>query len=256
MAEKSCKRALFAAKPSNLKMNKATFWSDCKCVKTRRITALMNKFKRISLIGKRYENVSFETCETGKNSSFDKVHLTCRKYAENWQEMAEKGLGIYLYGEFGVGKTHLAACLANVLIGEIAHIPLQKDHYGMPKNPKFPPVLLTNLFEISKAIKATFGKSSSENEQNLIEKFSRCDFLFFDDLGKEKFTKNAEESWINGILFDIINRRYNCLKPTIFTSNYSISELVKICGLSEATADRITEMTHDLVLKISGKSRR
>lgn len=164
--------------------------------------------------------------------------------------MLETRQGIYIYGGFGTGKTHLAACMANALIGEIAKT------FEIGKRPEFPPVLLTNMFEIAKSIKATFGKNSGENEQSLIEKFSGCDFLFFDDLGKEILTKNADETWLQGLLFDLLNRRYNELKPTIFTSNFGISELISKRGPNEATADRIEEMSKGFALKISGNSRR
>jgi DNA replication protein DnaC len=132
----------------------------------------------------------------------------------------------------------------------------------------FVPVLFTNLFEISKAVKSTFGRgsfgkvsfskasASSETEQSLIEKFSKINLLIFDDLGKEIFVKNEADTWLQNLLFDLINRRYNELKSTIFSSNFSLKELVEKRGLDEATADRITEMTKNFVLKISGRSRR
>lgn len=53
------------------------------------------------------------------------------------------------------GKTHITACIANNLLSKCV------------------PVLFTNLFEISKAIKSTFSRESSQTEQDLIEKFSK-----------------------------------------------------------------------------------
>ena len=58
------------------------------------------------------------------------------------------------------------------------------------------------------------------------------------------------------MLFDIINERYNQGKPTIFSSNYSLNELVNLRGISEKTVDRISGMTSGAVMKIEGKSRR
>ena len=58
------------------------------------------------------------------------------------------------------------------------------------------------------------------------------------------------------VLFDIINERYNQGKPTIFSSNYSLNELVNLRGISEKTVDRISGMTSGAVIKIEGKSRR
>jgi DNA replication protein DnaC len=215
--------------------------------KQRRKTERIKGLKSLSLLGKRYENVMFESPGTGMNPSFDTALNHCKKYCENFKQMLKTGQGMYIYGGFGVGKTHLTACISNELM----------------KN--FVPVLFTYLFEISKAIKSTFDKASfgkasasisSETEQSLIEKFSKINLLIFDDLGKEIFIKNENDTWIQNVLFDLINRRYNDLKSTIFSSNYSLKELVEKRGLNEATADRIAEMTKNFVLKISGKSRR
>jgi DNA replication protein DnaC len=203
--------------------------------------------KSLSLLGRRYENAAFENSEIGMNPSFDTAFNHCKNYCEDHKQMLETGQGIYIYGGFGVGKTHLTACIVNELM----------------KN--FVPVLFTNLFEISKAIKSTFGKASfgkastsvsRETEQSLIEKFSKVNLLICDDLGKEIFVKNESDTWLQNLLFDLVNRRYNELKSTIFSSNYSLKELVEKRGLDEATADRIAEMTKNFVIKISGKSRR
>ena len=84
----------------------------------------------------------------------------------------------------------------------------------------------------------------------------QVDFLFFDDLGTEVFSKNSDDTWLQGLLFELINGRYNANKPTIFSSNYSLNELVNQRGIAERTVDRIAEMTNNAVMKITGKSRR
>lgn len=118
------------------------------------------------------------------------------------------------------------------------------------------PVLFINLFEISKAVKSTFGRETSQTEQALIDKFSNIDVLFFDDLGTEIFTKSSGDTWLQGLLFDLINKRYNCKKATIFSSNYSLNDLINKRGIAEKTVDRISEMTSGAVMKIEGTSLR
>ena len=198
----------------------------------------VEKLKRLSLLGERYRSVTFESSRTGVNASFDKAFNRCKKYCELHEETVKSGYGIYLFGDKGVGKTHLTACMANFLLAERI------------------PVLFTNLFEISKSVKSTFSRESSQTEQALIEKFSSIDVLFFDDLGTEIFTKNSGETWIQGLLFDLINKRYNKQKATIFSSNYSLNELTNERGIVEKTVDRIGEMTSGAVIKITGSSMR
>ena len=60
---------------------------------------------------------------------------------------------------------------------------------------KFILVLFTNLFEVSKAVKPTFNRNSSQTEQVLTHKFSNIGVLFFDDLGTEVFSKNSGDAW-------------------------------------------------------------
>lgn len=198
----------------------------------------IEKLKALSLLGERYKCVTFENSKTGINASFDMAFNRCKKYCELYATTVKNGYGIYLFGDKGVGKTHITACMANFLLS------------------KQIPVLFTNLFEISKAVKSTFNRESSRTEQALIDKFSNIEVLFFDDLGTEIFTKSSGETWLQGLLFDLINKRYNNQKSTIFSSNYSLNSLVNERGMMEKTVDRISEMTSGAVMKITGSSLR
>ena len=86
--------------------------------------------------------------------------------------------------------------------------------------------------------------------------FCSVDFLFIDDIGTERLRTNGEDSWIQEQIFDIINKRYNNQKPTVFSSNHSIRQLVEDRGLMEKTADRILEMSKDARIKLEGDSYR
>lgn len=198
----------------------------------------IEKLKSCSLLGERYKSVTFSNSKTGVSASFDVAFNRCKRYCENYEETVKNGCGIYLYGDKGVGKTHLTACMANFLLSRCV------------------PVLFTNVFEISKAVKSTFNRDSNQTEQILIQKFSNIDVLFFDDLGTEIFTRNSGETWLQGLLFDLINKRYNNRKATIFSSNYSLNALINERGIMEKTVDRISEMTNGAVIKITGGSLR
>lgn len=75
-------------------------------------------------------------------------------------------------------------------------------------------------------------------------------------MGTEIFAKNSQDTWLNGLLFDLINKRYNNKKATIFSSNYSQNSLINERGIAEKTVDRINEMTNAAVMHISGESMR
>ena len=57
-------------------------------------------------------------------------------------------------------------------------------------------------------------------------------------------------------MFDLINKRYNNQKATIFSSNHSLNSLINERGIMEKTVDRISEMTNGAVIKITGGSLR
>ncbi len=80
--------------------------------------------------------------------------------------------------------------------------------------------------------------------------------MFFDDLGTEIFSKGSGDTWLQSLLFDIINKRYNSKKATIFSSNHSLNELINERRIAEKTVDRISEMTSGAVMKIEGASLR
>ena len=188
-----------------------------------------------SLLGERYRNITFDKTETGHNEYFDKAIVRCSNYCKVSEEVLKNGYGIYLFGGSGTGKTHLTACMANELIKQYRQ------------------VLFTNFFEIGKMIRATFNGKG--NETNQINRIANVDFLFIDDIGTERVTNRGEDTWMQEKIFEIINKRYNNKKPTIFTSNYSIKELIEDRGMMTKTVDRIVEMSN-LILKIEGDSYR
>ena len=196
----------------------------------------IEKYQRTSLIGARYKNASFDTTETGHNATFDAAFTRCKRYCEVANKVLEDGLGIYLYGDKGTGKTHLTACMANALIRQ------RKQ------------VLFTNFAEISKLLRSTFG-NKGESEAMYIDRLATIDFLFIDDLGTERVQTKDGDLWLQEKIFDVLNKRYNNRKPTIFTSNHSIPELISERGIMAKTVDRIAEMS-SAIIKVEGESYR
>lgn len=182
-----------------------------------------------ALMGERYYNASFGATEM-IGGNFEEVFKRCRKYCEVASLVLAKGQGIYLFGKNGTGKTHLTACMANDLM---------MQGYS---------VLFTNGDDIAKAIKETYRKSYvTENE--IVNRFARIDFLFFDDLGTERLKKENEDTFLQEKIYDVLNKRYNNMRPTVFTANYSMQELVEKRGMLSKTVDRIMEMS-TAVLKL------
>lgn len=197
------------------------------------------ELKDNSLLGKRYKDVTFDNTEIS-SKEFQEVYNRMRKYCSVADIVLSRGIGVYLYGDKGRGKTHLTACMVNELTNRLHS------------------VLFTNFSEISQAIRSTFGKQielgAGKSEQELLRKISNVEFLFIDDFGTEKVTRGNEDLWLQGKIYDIVNDRYVNNKPIIFTSNYSLRELVEDRGVADKTVDRIMEMTE--IIKLEGVSYR
>lgn len=195
----------------------------------------LDKLRGASLLGERYRDAWFVKTDLNRPTDFQKAFQRCHRYCEIADQALENGWGIYIYGDSGTGKTHLTACMCNELMSQMRQC------------------LFTNFFEISKLIKSTWnGNADSEA---VIRRICEVDFLFLDDLGTEKVTSNGEDNWLQGQVFDIVNKRYNNKKPTIFSSNYSMNELIADRGLMKKTVDRIGEMSTAMI-KLTGESYR
>lgn len=196
----------------------------------------IEQLKERSLIDERYKHKKFEDLDLS-NASFKEAYTRCKKYCEVSNEVLKNGYGIYLWGNSGTGKTLLTSCMANNLI---------EQEYT---------VLFTNFFEILKAIRSTFKANAKETDDSVINNIADVDFLFIDDLGTESLSKNDGDNFTQDKIFEIINKRYNKQKPTIFSSNYPIKELVASRNIMYKTVDRINEMAN-AVIEIKGESYR
>lgn len=222
---------------------------DCACDREARERERIAEFKRMtehqrkvnmlkslrekSLLGERYRDCTFEDSVI-VSEKFQTVLTRCERYCSIADEVLAKGYGLYIYGaSCGTGKTHLTACMCNALL----------DQYQK--------CMFTNITDISKVIMATFnGRGDTDR---VIKQYVDVDFLFLDDIGTEVVKKNEGDNWLQNQIYEIINLRYNNLKPTIFTSNYSLAELTEKRGLWHKTVDRIAEMS-SAIINLEGES--
>lgn len=195
----------------------------------------IKNLKSYAITNKRYENVTFENTELIKNESFIQCYNRCRSYCKNADKVINTGLGLYICGNVGCGKTHLIYCMVNELTNSL---------YSC---------IVTNFINICNTIKFYFNNRVAL--QDYLEKLYSVDFLFIDDIGAEKVTDNdGNGNWVQERMFEIIDERYNNNKPVIFTSNNLISDLIKQ-GIHERLASRIHEMS-SVVFNINAESYR
>lgn len=200
-----------------------------------------NKIKVESLhkrsgICKKYTDARFDNADI-YSDEFKKTYDKCRDYCENTKKNMAKGRGIYIYGSVGTGKTYLASCIVNEIIDK-----------GLR-------AYITTFADVAKQIKKTFKKTTDETHYSYILKLTKIPLLVIDDIGTEMVKKGEQDTWLQEQIFDVINHRYNNQKATIFTSNYSMQELIRERGIIPKTVDRINEMSSSICC-LSGDSYR
>ena len=113
--------------------------------------------------------------------------------------------------------------------------------------------MFTNFFEITRELLKR--NNSFNNDASFENMLAEVPFLFIDDLGTERVQKDGQDMWLQEKIYDIVNKRYNNKKPTIFSSNNSLQQLIEEKGLMQKTVDRILEMS-SAIMKVEGDSYR
>lgn len=151
---------------------------------------------------------------------------------------------LLLCGQVGNGKSHLAASAI---------------HYFLDKEWKrcyfrvWPDYLAR--------IQATFNRDEDtpgETEEEIVAELQQGEIIVIDDLDKRK-----PSDWVRGVLFSVLNHRYNKALPTILTLNYGPGDVdPKARGrlileeyMGRAVLDRVIGAAFD-VIEFSGPSYR
>lgn len=181
-----------------------------------------------SLIPPRFQQHSFESY-IAKNDLQEKNKKAMQDYAINFEENYKKGNSVILSGNVGTGKTHLACAVGNYIIQN-----LNKT------------ALFLNAIDAFSKVKATYSKKSETSEIDAINQFAEIDLLILDEFGVQVGSETEKL-----ILFRIINRRYEYLKPTILITNLSVAEIKKF---EERIFDRLKD--NGILLNFTGESNR
>lgn len=165
----------------------------------------------------RFANKSLSTYFVDqKNSNQVRIYEFCRDYAANFSEIKKTGRSFLMLGKVGTGKTHLSVGIA---------LEIMKNGHN---------AVFTSASKMLRAIKDTYRNDSEYSESDIIKKYTSCGLLIVDEVGVQRGSEYEKD-----MLFDVINERYESIKPTIILSNLAIDEVKLFLG--ERVFDRLRE---------------
>ena len=168
-----------------------------------------------AMIPRRFQTRSLDNFIV-ENEGQAKAKKTCQWYIDTWQERKEAGSCLLFTGNVGTGKTHLSTAIANALIA-----------FGCT-------ALFTTVSDIMRTIKATYDKDSEQSERQAIKSFVIPDLLIIDEISVNQNSEHEKR-----LMFEVINKRYEEVKPTIVLTNLP-PELLKE-NLGDRILDRLRE---------------
>ncbi|WP_020408947.1 ATP-binding protein [Hahella ganghwensis] len=201
-------------------------WSECpECVQS---LSMQNEFREQQLkvdiegwleradIPLRFKDATFENyvCRSERQRA---ICEQTKSYAENIRKHRKTGTSMIMTGDVGTGKTHLAIAVAKYAITQ-QHVAAK----------------YTGLEKLLLRVKSTFGKGSSESQIGIINEMRSYSLLIIDEIGVQHKTDFERQ-----VMFDVVNARYEDMKPTILISNLDIHTITECIG--DRVVDRLRE---------------
>lgn len=162
----------------------------CPCRRRQRSQKLITAAR----IPRRYEKCSFANFISDPGSSQDHALRHAHKLANEYPAVDR---GLLFMGPAGVGKTHLAVSIIRSL-----------SEKGFA-------AVFYEFGSLLKEIQDSYNPVSKSSEMKVLAPVYQADVLVLDELGA-----TVPTDWVLDTMYQIINKRYNDRKLTIFTTNY------------------------------------
>jgi DNA replication protein DnaC len=145
----------------------------------------------------------------------EKALSTAMEFAHNFEQHRSKGTVVVFSGMPGTGKSHLAIAIAQSIMQRRT-------------------ALYTSAIDAVRMIRDTWRRNSERTETEVLNTLAGVDLLIMDEVGVQYGTEAEQVS-----LFDIIDKRYRDLMPTILLTNQGKAGLKTFLG--DRSFDRLRE---------------
>jgi DNA replication protein DnaC len=165
-----------------------------------------------SELPKRAQDMTFAAFQTGGLAQNDLALRAAHNFVENYSRAKDKGWVIGFWGQPSAGKTHLAYAIAIAVIQRYLAA-----------------TVVWNVPTLFRQEKKTWRPDDPDAPaRSPIDRAINADLLVLDDLGAEynrPATDSAAVSWVNEVLYMILDARIMDKKPTLYTTNLSPDDL-------------------------------
>jgi len=169
---------------------------------------------KTSGIPKRFRDRTFDNYIADTEPK-QKALQVAKDFAAQWDEHREKGTTVIFSGKPGTGKSHLALAAGMELFSRAS-------------------VFYLNALDLVRMVRDTWRRDSERSESNVLHDLSTVGLLILDEIGVQYGTDGEQV-----ILFDVLNRRYRDLRPTILLTNLGTKGMKEFIG--ERSYDRLRE---------------
>ncbi|MBE3549832.1 MAG: ATP-binding protein [Brockia lithotrophica] len=204
------------------------------CAEWHKATDAERRRRLFRLLGvpEEFRAVRFSDAEEDEDNR--EALMAARRFVESFPRTR----GIYLYGTFGVGKSFIAACVANELV--------ERGHS------------VYFVYVPSLVLELRASLDGGEFLPKLAE-LVQADLLILDDIGAENAT-----AWVRDeILMPLLQGRTQAGRPILFTSNLSPQDLLDnyLLGASDIEAGKVYRLIERIrsyadVYHVKGRNRR
>lgn len=145
----------------------------------------------------------------------ERARAAAMEFAANFKTHRRNGTFMVFSGKPGTGKSHLAISIAQeIMAGHTA--------------------LYTSAIDAVRMIRDTWRRDSNKTERQVLDELASIDLLILDEVGVQYGTEAEQVS-----LFDIIDKRYRDLMPTILLTNLNAKGMKEFLG--DRSYDRLRE---------------
>lgn len=167
-----------------------------------------------ALIPRRFIGRTFDSF-VADSAEKERALSVCSEWADEFDRHLKSGSSLILLGKPGTGKSHLAAAILQAIMPK---------YVGM----------YTTASNIIRAVRNTWRRDSDMSETEVLSIYGSVPLLAIDEIGVQYGTDGEQN-----ILFEVLDRRYREMLPTILLANQSKDELKRFVG--ERAYDRLTE---------------